>query len=170
MFDGGPEAEPPGPVDAWLVTDERSELISVLRRLTAARGLTVRADVLRREGLDVQPLPVVHTNHPTYGYRIRAGELTAVWAPEFLEFPGWAAGAELMFAEAAGWSRAILFRGRVGGHLDVLSVAAEARRRGVRRLVFAHIGRPTIRAIDRQERPPFGEFAHDGQVFWLRAK
>jgi hypothetical protein len=31
--------------------------------------------------------------------------------------------------------------------------------------VFAHIGRPTIRAIDRGARPVFGEFARDGQVF-----
>jgi len=49
----------------------------------------------------------------------------------------------------------------------VLHVAAAARRLGVRRLVFAHIGRPTIRALDRGERLPFGEVARDGQVFRL---
>ncbi|HYX79695.1 MAG TPA: hypothetical protein VE976_03700 [Actinomycetota bacterium] len=38
------------------------------------------------------------------------------------------------------------------------------------RLVFAHIGRPTIRAMDRGERAPFGEFASDGQVFLARAR
>jgi hypothetical protein len=27
----------------------------------------------------------------------------AAWAPEFLEFPRWAASAEIMFADAAGW-------------------------------------------------------------------
>jgi hypothetical protein len=167
-FDGGPGAEPPGSVDAWLVTDERAELISALRRLAAERGLTPAARSVRMGGLDVEPLPVVHTNHPTWGYRIRAGGRVAVWAPEFLEFPRWAAGSDLMFAEASGWSRPILFRGGVGGHLDVHSVAAAARRCGVRRLVFAHIGRPTIRAMDRGERPLFGEFARDGQVFWLR--
>jgi hypothetical protein len=167
-LDGGPGAEPRGPLDAWLVTDERAELISALRRLAAERGLTLGAHAFYRDGLVVEPQPVVHTNHPTCGYRISAGGRVAVWAPEFLEFPRWAAGVDLMFAEASGWSRRILFRGGVGGHLDVLSVAAQARRWGVRRLVFAHIGRPTIRAMDRGERPPFGEFARDGQVFWVR--
>jgi hypothetical protein len=27
-----------------------------------------------------------------------------VWAPEFVKFPSWAHGVELMLAEAAGWS------------------------------------------------------------------
>ena len=35
----------------------------------------------------------------------------------------------------------------------------------VKRLVFTHIGRPTIRAIDAGERPVFGEFAADGDVY-----
>jgi ribonuclease BN (tRNA processing enzyme) len=42
------------------------------------------------------------------------------------------------------------------GHMDVLAVAAAAQACGVRRLIFAHIGRPT--AIDRGEQPPFGKF------------
>ena len=42
-----------------------------------------------------------------------------------------------------------------------------ARRAGVRRLVFSHIGRPTIRAIDAGLAPAFGELGHDGQVFLL---
>jgi predicted transcriptional regulator len=61
----------------------------------------------------------------------------------------------------------IRFVGGAGGHASACSVAEEARRRGVRRLVFAHIGRPTIRAIDAGERPPFGQFGHDRQVFVL---
>jgi hypothetical protein len=73
-----------------------------------------------------------------------------------------------MFAEAAAWDRPIRFAGGVGGHLPALVVAEEARRRRVRRLVLAHIGRPTLRAIDRGERPPFGAFARDGQAFILR--
>jgi hypothetical protein len=72
-----------------------------------------------------------------------------------------------MFAEAAGWERPIRFAGGVGGHLHVPAVAEAARRLWVGRLVFAHIGRPTIRAIDRGERPAFGELARDGQVFRL---
>jgi hypothetical protein len=49
-----------------------------------------------------------------------------VWAPEFWEFPSWAQGADLMFAEAAGWDRPIRFAGRVGGHLDLVHVAEAA--------------------------------------------
>jgi hypothetical protein len=167
-IDGGPGAQPRARVHAWLVTDERAELISALRRIAAAQGLRPVAESFRRAGLVVERRAVVHTNHPTYGYRIHAGRRVAVWAPEFFEFPRWAAGADLMFAEAAGWSRPIRFVGGVGGHLDVLSVAELARRHLVRRLVFAHIGRPTIRALDRGGRAPFGEFARDGQIFWLR--
>jgi hypothetical protein len=91
-----------------------------------------------------------------------------VWAPEFLVFPTWARGADLMFADAAGWKRAILFAGGVGGHAAALDVAHHARRRHVRRLVFAHIGRPTIWAIDEGQRPPFGEFGSDGARYYPR--
>jgi hypothetical protein len=117
--------------------------------------------------LRIEPRPVAHTSHPTVGYEILAAGLRAVWAPEFWEFPAWARGADVLFADAAGWNRPIRFAGGVGGHLDVLRTAETARRLGVRRLVFAHIGRPTIRALDRGERPPFGEVARDGQVFRL---
>jgi ribonuclease BN (tRNA processing enzyme) len=63
------------------------------------------------------------------------------------------------------WDRRIRFAGDVGGHMAALDVAVAERRAGVRRLVFAHIGRPTLRALDRAVRPTFGEFAIDGQVF-----
>jgi CBS domain-containing protein len=49
--------------------------------------------------------------------------------------------------------------------MDLLSVAAAARPYQVRRLVFAQIGRPVLKAVDRGEKPPFGEVARDGQVF-----
>jgi hypothetical protein len=165
MLDGGPGAEPAGRLDAWLVTDERAELLPQLRRLAAARGLRPHVGALEQDDLRISARPVVHTSHPTFGYLLDAPEATVVWAPEFFEFPSWAGGAALMFADAAGWERPIRFAGGVGGHLHVPAVAEAARRHRVRRLVFAHIGRPTIRAIDRGERPPFGELAHDGQVF-----
>src|ERR671923_2093106 len=117
MLDGGPGAEPSGRLDAWLVTDERAELRSRLRRLAAERGLRPHAGSFQRGALRVDARPVVHTSHPTFGYRIEAPEGTVVWAPEFLEFPGH--GVELMFAEAAGWERPIRFAGGVGGHLHV---------------------------------------------------
>ena len=103
-IDGGPGAEPDGPVEAWLVTDERAELIRELRRLAAGRGLTPGVLAYRGDGLAITPYPVVHTSHPAYGYLIEAGGPGGL-APEFLEFPAWAAGADLMFAEAAGWAR-----------------------------------------------------------------
>ncbi len=169
MIDGGPGAAPAGRLHAWLVTDERAELIGAIRRLARDRGLEVRAADFYRGDLRVARRSVVHTNHPTFGYDLVAADLAvkAVWAPEFLEFPRWAAGADIMFAEASGWNRSIHFAGGVGGHLDAQSVAREALRHGVRRLVFAHIGRPTIRAMDRGDRAPFGEFGRDGQAFVL---
>jgi GNAT superfamily N-acetyltransferase len=168
MIDGGPGAEPSGRLDAWLVTDDRAELMSAIRRLARARGLVPAVREFRSDGLVAEPMPVVHTNHPAFGYLIRGGGRTVVWAPEFLQFPSWAAEADLMFAEAAGWNRPIRFAGGVGGHLDALAVADAARGNGVRRLVLAHIGRQTIRAMDRGERPPFGEFGEDSREYVVR--
>jgi hypothetical protein len=68
----------------------------------------------------------MHTNHPTYGYRIRARGSTAVWAPEFYRFPAWAGGADVMFADGAGRDPPIRFAGGVGGHVDVVAVARGA--------------------------------------------
>ena len=165
MIDGGGGAVPRGRLDAWLVTDDRAELIADIRRLARRWRLIPRAASFRGDGLTIERKAVAHTSHPTYGYRIRAQGRVIVWAPEFMRFPRWARGAELMFAEAAGWDRPIRFAGGVGGHLDVVSVARAARDHGVKRLGFAHIGRPTLRALDRHARPPFGEFAVDGQRF-----
>ncbi len=156
-IDGGPGAEPDGPVRAWLVTDERAELIRQLRRLAAERGLVPGVRAYRGDGLAITPYPVVHTSHPAYGYLIEVGGRRAVWAPEFLEFPAWAEGADLMFAEAAGWARPIRFAKGAGGHAPALAVADQAVRHDVRRLVFAHIGRPAIAALDAGLVPPFGE-------------
>jgi hypothetical protein len=166
-FDGGPGAEPRRRIDAWLVTDDRSELRAALRRLGRARGVQPAIASFERHGLNVEPCPVVHTSHPTVGYLIGAGGRRVAWAPEFWVFPDWADGVDLLFADAAGWARPIRFAGGVGGHVAAMDVADEARRRGVRRLVFAHIGRPTIRAIDSGDRLPFGEIGGDGRRYRL---
>ncbi len=118
-----------------------------------------------RSGLRVEPRSVVHTSHPRFGYLITTHGRSVAWAPECLEFPAWATGVDLMFADAAGWRRQIRFAHRAGGHAAVLDLAPDAQQLGVRRLVFAHIGRPTIRAMDRGERPSFGEFGHAGQTY-----
>jgi hypothetical protein len=47
-FDGGPGAEPPpGRLDAWLVTDEQSELRTALRRSAGEWGVEGRTYSLR---------------------------------------------------------------------------------------------------------------------------
>lgn len=119
-----------------------AELGAGIRALARVRGLTAHVGEFDSPPLRIEPRPVVHTSHPTVGYEIVAAGRRAVWAPEFWEFPAWAQKADLMFAEAAGWNQPIRFAGGVGGHLDLLQVAEEARRLGVRRLVFAHIGSP----------------------------
>jgi Beta-lactamase superfamily domain len=164
-LDGGGQADPGEHPDAWLVCDERAELMPAIRR--RARELRLRPAVAEfaAAGLRIVPLEVRHTSHPTYGYLLRAGDARVVWAPEFAELPAWAGGADLMFADGAGWDRPIRFAGGVGGHADVRGVAEAARTAGVRRLVFAHIGRPAIRAIDRGERPPFGEWGVEGRTY-----
>jgi hypothetical protein len=165
MLDGGPGAEPDDNVEAWLVSDEAAELADPIRRLAARHGLVPVAGDHSVDDLRVRRRDVEHTSHPTYGYLLDDGRRRVVWAPEFWRFPGWAAGADLMFADAAGWNRPIRFRGGVGGHACVSGVADEARRRGVRRLVFAHIGRPSIRALLAGEVPPYGEWGEQGRAY-----
>ncbi len=168
QIDGGAESAPSGRLAAWLVTDERGELMPEIRGECRARGLVPRIATVRAGTMEIRPHAVTHTSHRAVGYEIRLGRVRVVWAPEFWIFPRWAAGADLLFAEAAGWSSPIRFAGGVGGHASALEVARQAERHRVRRLVFAHIGRPTIRAIGAGLRPPFGKLGADGQRFVVR--
>ena len=165
MIDGGPGAEPKSKVAVWLVTDQRGELIREIRKLARPRGLEPVVSSYSSNSVCVTPHNVVHTSHDTCGYLIRFNRKKIVWAPEFLLFPSWAKGAHLMFAEAAGWNRPILFRGGVGGHASVEQVASDALKYKIKRLVLAHIGRPTIKAMDDGKLPLFGEFGKDGAIF-----
>lgn len=165
MLDGGPGAEPSSPVDAWLVTDDRAELLRDIRALARAAGAEPVVGSYGTDSVRVEPRRVAHTAHPTFGYRIQCGARLVVWAPEFWRFPPWARAADLMFADAAGWNRPIHFARGAGGHACVRDIADTARRQGVRRLVFAHIGRPSIRAIDAGNRPPFGEWGIEGRYY-----
>ena len=170
MVDGGKGAVPDRPasrLSAWLVTDIRAELIADIRRAASGFGLRPEVSSYAVDDLVLTPLPVVHTSHPTWGYLVQWAGRTAVWAPEFWEFPSWANSTDLMFADAAGWSRPIRFRGGAGGHAAVVDTAERARRAGVRRLVFAHIGRPTIRAIDAGSPPAYGEIGREGADYYL---
>jgi ribonuclease BN (tRNA processing enzyme) len=165
MLDGGPRSAPAGRLDAWLVTDERGELMPGIRKLAKRKKIEPKVSRFERGGLEITPRRVVHTSHPAFGYLIRSPRKTAVWAPEFYRFPRCARGADLMFADAAGWSRPIRFAGSVGGHAAALHVAQRARRAGVRRLVFAHVGRPTLRALDKGKAFPFGELGKENHVY-----
>jgi hypothetical protein len=167
MFDGGPRSAPDGHLDAWLVTDEDAELIAEIRALARGHGVEPIVGPYCAPGIQVTPRPVVHTSHPTVGYLIEADGRRIVWAPEFLEFPSWAAGADIVLADAAGWDRPIRFARSAGGHAAAVQVATLAREHQVRQLIFAHIGRPTIRAIDAGLRPSFGRFGHDGECLQL---
>lgn len=113
-LDGGPGAEPPLKVDAWLLTDASAELAGPIRRLPL-HGLEPFVGDYQVDGLRLRTRQVAHTSHPTYGYLLEENGRRVVWAPEFWSFPNWADGADLMFADAAGWNRAIRFRGGVGG-------------------------------------------------------
>jgi Beta-lactamase superfamily domain len=168
MLDGGDGADPGAPIDDWLVSDEHAELIPQIRRRASELSARPHIGSFTADAVRLQALPVRHTSHRTVGYLIQTATHNAVWAPEFWVFPQWAAGAHLMFADAAGWKRPIRFAGGVGGHACVEEVAAAARHAGVHRLVFAHIGRPTIAAIDRDQCPPFGTWGVEGSVFLLR--
>lgn len=169
MLDGGGSATPGFPVHAWLVTDIRAELMPAIRRTARALGLEPAVAEWRAAQLRITPMPVEHTSHETYGYLVAVGRRRIVWAPEFWTFPDWAAGADLMFADAAGWHRPIRFAGGVGGHSSVLATAEEARRSGVGRLVFAHIGRPAIRARDAGQDPPYGEWGIEDRHYYVTA-
>lgn len=164
-IDGGGEQVTPGLLSAWLVTDERAELISAIRRAAIGAGVVAAAADFVRDALAIHRRPVVHTSHETFGYLLEAEGRRIAWAPEFLLFPTWAAGSDLMLADGSAWDRPIRFAGRAGGHAAVVDTARQARAYAVRRLVFAHIGRPTIRAMDRGLRPPYGAFGQDGMRF-----
>jgi hypothetical protein len=86
-IDGGPGATPDGPLAAWLVTDERAELIAQLRRLAAAHHLAPRVGRHSIAGLDIAPYPVVHTSHDTFGYLIEASGRRVAWPPNSLTSP-----------------------------------------------------------------------------------
>jgi hypothetical protein len=95
-IDGGPGAEPQAPLNAWLVTDEQAELMPAIRRKARELGITAAVHAFADDDLQIEPHPVVHTSHPAFGYLIRATGRTVACAPEFLRFPEWAAGCDLI--------------------------------------------------------------------------
>jgi hypothetical protein len=51
--------------------------------------------------------------------------------------------------------------------MAALDVARHARQHRVKRLVFAHIGRPSLRAIDAGCHLPFGEWGQPGRSYQI---
>ncbi len=72
MLDGGGAADPNCSVDAWLVSDDRCELMTKIRRRAAELG--VAAGVARYQAGEVRlrPMDVRHTSHASFGYLIEA--------------------------------------------------------------------------------------------------
>ena len=168
MIDGGVGASPTGVVDAWLVTDAHAESMPDIRALAWKYRLEPEvADFARDDELYINPRAILPAAHPTFGYLVELEGVVLAWAPTFLELPDWADDVDLLFAEAAAWNRPALLVGGAFGHAAALTTARQAEARGVKRLVFAHIGRPTIRATEAGQRPTFGELGHDGQVFLI---
>lgn len=52
-----------------------------------------------------------------------------------------------------------------GGHAAGLDTAEQARPHVVCRLVFGHIGRPRIHAMDAGDDPPYGEWGVEGHGY-----
>lgn len=156
MIDEGSGADSRGRLDAWLVNDERAELIREIRDLARDKGLEPGVGSFSCRELDIRPRPSgphitrgLRLSHPLRRQKDRLG-------PQIPHLSAVGAGGRSMFADAAGWKHPIRFVGGVGGHAATLDVAREAKGAGVERLVFAHIGRPAIRAMDAGERPWFG--------------
>lgn len=100
---------------------------------------------VRVADLVIEPRPVAHTSHPAWGYLLRLP----------------------MASDAAGRDRPIRFARGAGGHMAALQAVGQAREHRVARLVFAHIGRPSLRAIDTGCRLPFGEWGEPGHTYQL---
>lgn len=147
---------------AWLLTDMRGEHVSKVRQAARRWNVIPSQRRLTVEGVMITPMPVVHTNHPTCGYLIETPYRKIAWCPEYYAWPKWCRNLDLMFSEAAGWDRPIHFAGKVGGHMCVYDIAKKARQNQIKKLVYCHIGRPVLRAMDLGLHPPFGEFGREG--------
>jgi hypothetical protein len=80
MIGGGLGAEPDRPVEDWLVTDERAELIAKIRRMAREKfSVRPRAGSASLDDLRIDAEPVVHTSRATYGYRLQLGNSMAAW-------------------------------------------------------------------------------------------
>lgn len=173
LIDGGPQAierevltEPRPDVTIWLTTDEDGEQMPALREIARKQGWSEpKVASHAMPGLRIEPFRVEHTNHPSYGYEVRAYGRTVIYAPEFWKPPvERLKNADLAIVEAAAWEEPIRFAEGVGGHAAALETIKAAQQAGAKRILLTHIGKPTARALDDGARlPPGVEVARDGQ-------
>lgn len=150
-FDGGPGSEPPENIDAWLVSDATGPLQPELRRIARETGMPEPAVApYEHRPLHIEPMPVAAAAH---AYRITIGHQFAVWAPGLAQFPEWAGGADLMFADGT------------GDRHRLAEVAAAAQQLLVRRLVLVPVGDTAIESVDRGRPPPYGEWGEEGRLY-----
>ena len=153
-FDGGPGSEPPEHVHAWLICDPDDVAMPELRRMALHTGMPLPERKPYAKGV-VRAEPL-ETGRGTYGYRIECGHQLISWVPRADDFPDWAEGSELMFADGAEPER-------------IQRIAEAAKRRQVSRLVYARLGDVAL-ALDAAGRaPPFGEWGEEGGLYRLRS-
>ncbi len=151
MFDGGQgpggDSLPKGKLDAWFVTDENSEQMEAIKPLAEELGVKAWAGSFHKGDVTISSYLVGLTGRTTYGYTIRIGDKTIVWAPEFGEYPCWCGDVELLFAD---------------GVTNFASVAANAEKSEVKQLVFARIGE---QSGNTEPELAFGEWGDDGDTY-----
>lgn len=151
-FDGGPGSEPAEIIDAWLVSDAGGPLQQERHRIARETGMPEPAvGPYEHPPLHIEPMPTA----AAHGYRITIGHRFAVWAPAFAQFPEWAGGADLMFADGTGDRRRLA------------EVTAAAQQRLVRRLVLVPVGEVAIESVDGARPPPYGEWGEEGRAYRL---
>jgi hypothetical protein len=149
MIGGGLGAEPDRPVEDWLVTDERAELIAKIRRMAREKfSVRPRAGSASLDDLRIDAEPVVHTSQATYGYRLQLGNSMAAWRPNSWSSPGAPLVRRSRSPTPPAAIAPIRFAKRVGGHAAALNVTEAAQAMNVARLVFAQCGnRRSVRSM-----------------------
>lgn len=152
-IDGGPGSEPAENIDCWLVSDDRGPLQDDLCEIAHETGMPKPTVMAYHHGpLKIDPVSVADHR---YGYRIGIGHHVAAWAPRTVEFPVWAEGTDLMFADGAlDWP-------------EIQELARTAKRLRVQRLVFVRLGAAALSAVDAGKRPWYGEWGEEGRTYRL---
>jgi hypothetical protein len=127
--------------DELLITDPKAWNARAAKK----EGGTVRK--IQLADLTIEPKPVKHTSHPVFGYLIKSKTKTVAYAPEFWKIPKWAKGADVLIADGSSWSRPIIFKGKVGGHVAAKELVDQAKSMGIKRIILTHIGKNTEHAL-----------------------